>query len=113
MNVSNGNMLHNQEGKGRCELEGIFGIFGQGLALVLAGRVFSHMNHTPEDAKLFTALTLDFVSEELPLCGEMRWVNHSRGQDVTVSGPDGLCSCLVSLGSVTWGCVHAEDMLAW
>lgn len=30
--------------------------------------------------KLFTALNLDFVSEELPLCGEMGWVNQSSGQ---------------------------------
>lgn len=30
--------------------------------------------------KLFTALNLDFVSEELPLYGEMGWVNQSSGQ---------------------------------
>lgn len=30
--------------------------------------------------KLFTALNLDFVSEELPLCGEMEWVNQTSGQ---------------------------------
>lgn len=30
--------------------------------------------------KVFPALSLDFVSGELPLCGEMEWVNQGSGQ---------------------------------
>lgn len=53
MNISNSKVFLNQENKDRG-LAGVrlkLGIFGLGLALVLAGRMFSHMNHSPEDAK--------------------------------------------------------------
>ena len=53
MNISNGKVLLNQENKDRgpAGVSLKLGIFGLGLAPFLAGRMFSHMNHLPEDAK--------------------------------------------------------------
>lgn len=53
MSISDGKVPLNQENKNRG-LAGVslkLGIIGLSLALVLVGRMFSHLNHSPEDAK--------------------------------------------------------------
>lgn len=64
MNISNGKVFLNQENKDRGPV-GVglkSDIFGLGLALVLAGRMFSHMDHSPEYANAIQSSESGFCS---------------------------------------------------
>lgn len=64
MNIYNGKALLNQENKGRGPV-GVSlksDIFGLGLALVLAGRLFSYVDRSSEDANAIQSSESGFCS---------------------------------------------------
>ena len=77
MNISNNRVLLNQES--RCPA-GVSIKFGIDVALDLMGKMFSYMNHLPEDTQVtHSPKSGCFFSKELPLLDEVGWVKESSG----------------------------------